>query len=174
MNMKDGTPSKAIQIIIEATHLPSLIIINKREYPVTPFVRCPVQCYKYFRYGHQKKRLQSKGKSLPHLWENWSHPTTMHCNNTQMLQLPRGALLRLPRVPCTKGENPCEQDQVKNVHASCSCLQGSQDHPPPKGDRAGAPARTGVEDHLPTQQLRRRRPRSTPHPQTEEDPPHRQ
>ncbi|KAL8584129.1 hypothetical protein ACOMHN_011744 [Nucella lapillus] len=38
MNMKDGTPSKAFQIIIEATHLPSLITINKREYTVTPFV----------------------------------------------------------------------------------------------------------------------------------------
>ncbi|KAL8598506.1 hypothetical protein ACOMHN_051294 [Nucella lapillus] len=96
----------------------------------------------------------------------------MHCNNTQMLQLPRGALLRLPRVPCTKGENPCEPDQIKNVHASCSCLQGSQDHPPPKGDHAGAPARTGVEDHHLTQQLSRRRPRSTPHPQTEEEDPH--
>ncbi|KAL8618035.1 hypothetical protein ACOMHN_021755 [Nucella lapillus] len=63
MNMKDGTPSKAIQIIIEATHLPSLIVINKREYTVTPFVGGPVQCYKCLRYGHQKKDCRAKGKA---------------------------------------------------------------------------------------------------------------
>ncbi|KAL8573274.1 hypothetical protein ACOMHN_006685 [Nucella lapillus] len=63
MNMKDGTPSKAIQIIIEATHLPSLITINKREYTVTPFIGGPVQCYKCLRYGHQKKDCRAKGKA---------------------------------------------------------------------------------------------------------------
>ncbi|KAL8614890.1 hypothetical protein ACOMHN_042848 [Nucella lapillus] len=63
INMKDGTPSKAIQIIIEATHLPSLITINKREYTVTPFVGGPVQCYKCLRYGHQKKDCRAKGKA---------------------------------------------------------------------------------------------------------------
>ena len=65
LTLKDGTPSTCMKVIFEATVLPELMQINKREYRIDPYVPQVVRCYRCQRLGHVQRQCTAKTQTCP-------------------------------------------------------------------------------------------------------------
>lgn len=63
LTLRNGELSQAFHITFQATNLPASVIINKREYALTPYVHPVLQCHRCHKLGHPTRNCTQKNVS---------------------------------------------------------------------------------------------------------------